>query len=260
MPDTETNPKLRLEDAQPFDYEGSTYILLRDPLELVDKNILVPQPLVPALTLCDGTRNIAALRGAMALRYGMFISPDRIQSFIDTLDEAYLLDNDRSRKARRQAQARFRKAPFRKPANAGLSYPDNPVELANLLQGYIDALDGSVQPVNGVRGIVSPHIDYERGGPVYAQVWAPAADAVRKADLAIIFGTDHFSEGFSFSLTRQTYATPFGLLPTALDIVDQVPRCVLTQFGVRGRTSAAALIHHHDPVARRIEEAAHFRR
>ena len=35
---------------------GQPCILLRDPLQLTDKTLLVPQPLAPALALCDGTR------------------------------------------------------------------------------------------------------------------------------------------------------------------------------------------------------------
>jgi MEMO1 family protein len=48
------------------------------------------------------------------------------------------------------------------------------------------------------------------------------AETVQQADLAIVFGTDHFSEGFPFSLTRQNYATPYGVLPTAVEIVDRL--------------------------------------
>lgn len=77
-----------------------------------------------------------------------------------------------------------------------------------------------------VRGIISPHIDYDRGGPIYAQVWSRAAASVRDADLAIIFGTDHFSEGHPITLTRQNYATPFGILPTDTALVDQLANVI----------------------------------
>jgi hypothetical protein len=70
-------------------------------------------------------------------------------------------------------------------------------------------------------GLLSPHIDYPRGGSVYAQVWDRAADAVSQADLVIMFGTDHFG-GDPFTLTRQSYATPYGILPTATAIVDRL--------------------------------------
>jgi hypothetical protein len=67
---------------------------------------------------------------------------------------------------------------------------------------------------------VSPHIDYERGGRVYAQVWRAAATAARQAELVILLGTDHNGADATLTLTRQSYATPWGILPTDVDLVD----------------------------------------
>jgi AmmeMemoRadiSam system protein B len=50
-----------------------------------------------------------------------------------------------------------------------------------------------------------------------------AAQVVRAADLVVIFGTDHYSEpGQLLTLTRQNYATPFGVLPTSREVVDAI--------------------------------------
>ncbi|RPJ50290.1 MAG: AmmeMemoRadiSam system protein B [Chloroflexi bacterium] len=230
------HPMLRLVDTQPIPYEGATYLMLRDPLGLTEKTLLVPQPMIPILMLCDGAHTPASIRSTLAIRYGLFLSIQRIEEFLATLDDALLLDNDHSRQARAAVQAEFRQAPFRLPANAGLTYPDDPQELRNLLQGYIDALDGTqAQPRDGtVRGIISPHIDFERGGPVYARVWNQAAESVQSADLAIIFGTDHFSEGHPITLTRQNYATPFGVLPTDTKIVDELADVVGVEAAYAG--------------------------
>lgn len=216
-------PKLRLVDTQTISYEGEKYLLLRDPLMLTDTTLLVPQPMIPALAMCDGTRSPETIRAALALRFGLFLTTERITEFLNVLDDALMLENERSYRARLAARLEFEQADYRPPASAGLSYPDDPQQLSALLQGYINALDGDARPLpEHVRGIISPHIDYERGGPVYAQVWSRAAQSVREADLAIIFGTDHFSEGYPFSLTRQNYATPFGVLPTERKIVDEL--------------------------------------
>ncbi len=226
------NPKLRLIDAKPVVYEGASYLVLRDPVGLTEKSLLIPQQYIPILALCDGTRNPAALRGALAIRYGIYLTRDRIEEFLTALDDALLLENARSRQAIEEARQSFRRAPFRPPASAGHAYPDNPAELADYLQGFLDAAAGP-DPGNRntaldgkIRGLVSPHIDFERGGPVYAQVWGQAVEAVQAADLAIIFGTDHYSEGRAFSLTRQNYATPFDVLPTDADIVDRLAQVI----------------------------------
>ncbi len=263
LPDS-IHPQLRLVDAQPITYEGETYLLLRDPLELTEKTLLVPQPYVPILALLDGSRNLATLRAALALRYGLFLTPQRIEEFVAALDDARLLDNEHSRQAIQEAQEHFRQAPFRTPASAGASYPENPQALSSYLQGFIDNLNGSTPTANGsVRGIISPHIDYQRGGPVYAQVWSQAGQAVREADLAIVFGTDHFSEGYPISLTRQNYATPYGTLPTAVSIVDELVEVVGEEAAFAGELhhrkehsiELAAVWMHHMRAGKPIEMA-----
>jgi AmmeMemoRadiSam system protein B len=80
-------------------------------------------------------------------------------------------------------------------------------------------------PDRDVRGLVSPHIDYERGGAVYAGVWRRAAASIREVELAIMFGTDHIGGG-KLTLTHQRYATPWGVLPTASRIVDDVVEAI----------------------------------
>jgi AmmeMemoRadiSam system protein B len=225
------NPKLRLVDAKPVSYEGASYLVLRDPLGLTDQTLLVPQQYVPVLALCDGARSPSTLRAALAIRYGIFLTKERIQEFLDALDKALLLENERSHRALAAARRSFRRAAFRPTASAGHSYPEDPAALAGYLQGFLDAAaampgNRSLDLDGKVRGLVSPHIDYERGGPVYAQVWGQAAGSARAADLAIIFGTDHYSEGLAFSLTRQNYATPFGVLPNDTTIVDRLAQAI----------------------------------
>jgi len=207
---------------------GQTRILLHDPLQLTDKTLLVPEPLAPVLVLCDGTREDAsALSASLAVRYGLRISPGVVEQLLTALDEALLLDNATFAQARDRALAEYRQAPFRSPINAGQSYPANVDELRRLLTGYLDAVDSTGDassvpslPPSKIGGLVSPHIDYVRGGPVYARVWKRAAEMVKAADLAVVLGTDHFGEDNQLTLTRQHYATPFGTLPTAREAVD----------------------------------------
>ena len=68
-------------------------------------------------------------------------------------------------------------------------------------------------------GLISPHIDYPRGWRTYARTWQLAADAVEEAELVILLGTDHGGGAGALTLTRQNYATPWGVLPTARRIL-----------------------------------------
>ena len=219
-------PRLRDVDAQPIASGGRQGILLRDPLQLTDRYVIVPQRLAPVLSLCDGTRDSSALRAALIVRFGVRVGLDVIDKILSALDEALLLDNDRFVRAREQVVAKYREAPFRPPTHAGRSYPADPDELRSFLQRYLDEVDDVPPAPAGGRGLVTPHIDYARGGPVYARVWRRGAEMVREADLAVVLGTDHFGGAGQITLTRQDYATPFGTLPTADDVVDALAQAL----------------------------------
>jgi AmmeMemoRadiSam system protein B len=106
----------------------------------------------------------------------------------------------------------------------GASFPTDPQRAAEHLQRFVNALPnaGSSASAPAIRGLISPHIDYQRGGPVYAEVWSKAARASREADLVVILGTDHQGSDGALTLTRQSYATPWGVLPTDIDVVDMI--------------------------------------
>jgi AmmeMemoRadiSam system protein B len=154
------------------------------------------------------------------IRAGLRLTNGEMSQLVDQLDKALLLHNERFLEACDAILAQYRTAPFRKSASAGATYPSDPDELAAMLDVFFDDI-AEVTPFDG-RGLVSPHIDYERGGSVYAHVWGRIADAAREAEVAVILGTDHNGGEGTLTLTRQHYATPYGLLPTATDIVDAV--------------------------------------
>ncbi len=227
-------PKLRAVDARPITHNGQPAVLLRDPLRLSERTIVVPQALSPALALFDGTRDANAVSAALAVRFGVRVPLGTVDRLLTALDDALLLDNARLAQAQQEALAAYRDAPHRPLSSAGESYPVDADQLRQQLQGYLDAVS-DVDPASGqVRGLVSPHIDYARGGAVYARVWKHAAQAVRDADLVLLLGTDHYSEGNLITLTRQHYATPFGLLPTAQGIVDQLAEAIGPQIAFAG--------------------------
>lgn len=230
-------PKLRAVNVRPYIQNGQPYYLLRDPLDLSEGSLLVPQYFGPILALCDGALEDArALGAALTTRYGMSIDAEMIGDLLSALDEAMLLENERTLEAVRHKRQAYRQLPFRTATLAGLSYPAEQRALAQLLDGYIEqtvpmwnrrsnGIDLARRNGHNGRapkpGIFSPHIDYLRGGTVYASAWKAVEDAVQSADLAILIGTDHYGDDL-FTLTRQNYATPYGMLPTNMDIVDDL--------------------------------------
>ncbi len=271
-------PKVRPLELRPFVDRGRPVIMLRDPLALSDKVAILPQALGPLLALMDGSRDVPALHASLLVRVGVRIAPEIIQRVVDQLDDALFLENDRFAEAFAESLHAYRTAPFRSLKLAGSGYPADRTALHRLLEDYLAGAsvngvgadtslpyseDASTQtPLESVAegerqrqivGLISPHIDYQRGGSVYAGVWGRAAAAVRDADLAVILGTDHAGSSGRITLTRQHYATPYGVLPTAVDSVDTIADAIGEEvafgeeFHHRGEHSielAAVWLHH----------------
>lgn len=216
-------PKLRDLDIRPIAHENFPYILLRDPQRLSDQQLIMPQPLATVLAFFDGRHAIDEVPEVYRHFYGIPIPGDVVRELAEALDAAFMLDNERSAERRAEALAEYHSAPFRPPALAGTGYPDDKKALWSLLQDYLEASDVAADPINwgAPIGLLSPHIDYPRGGRVYAHVWKRAAQAAREAELVILLGVDHYGAD-PFTLTRQNYATPYGVLPTEISIVDRL--------------------------------------
>lgn len=217
-------PRLRPLDVQRALRAGEPALALRDPLELAEGTLVLPEVLAPILALLDGTRDRPTILAELRLRHGLRAEPAQLDGLLDALDAACLLDNERAAAARAARLAAFRAADARPPSHAGAVYPEDPRALAAQLDGWLaGAARRGIEPLEAPRfpfGLLSPHIDYGRGGPVYAAVWRRAARAVAEADLAVILATDHGGDAGTVTLTRQSYATPLGRLPTETGVVD----------------------------------------
>ncbi len=218
------HPKLRTLDIRPIVYENHPYILLRDPQRLTDQQLFVPQPLAAVLTFFDGAHHIDEMPAAYRRAYQLDVPAEFVHDLAATLDEALMLENERFRTRRAEVLHEFRSAPFRTPALADAGYPADGKVLWSLLQKYLEesdtAADDAIDWTHPI-GVLSPHIDYARGAHVYAHVWKRAAQAARQADLVILLGTDHYGDDL-FTSTRQSYATPYGVLPTDTALVDRL--------------------------------------
>ena len=215
--------KIRTVRTQPSMQRGQKGVLLSDPLAISDKALFIPGTLALLLELMDGTRDVGTLRTGFELRTGIPLNHSTVEQLVSQLDEALFLENERFAEAYGVALKDYHTAFSRSPTLAGSCYPADANELSVFLQRYLDqAEDDGIEPPGDVKGLICPHIDYERGGPIYAKVWAKTQAAVKKAELVVILGTDHSEGEGSVTLTRQDYATPWGVIPTAQDVVDEL--------------------------------------
>ena len=218
-----SQPKVRPLISEWVMANGEVRLALRDPDELIEGTVLISAALAPVLELCDGEHSLAGLHAALSLRHGISLPIATLESLVNQLDAALLLESARAQAARDKARAAYRSLSFREPALAGVSYPADPAELSAMLDEFVASVD--VEPDSderAIRGLVSPHIDYDRGGAVYARTWDHARRDVQAAEVVVIFGTDHAGSPGALTPTRQHYATPWGTLPTDQDVIDRL--------------------------------------
>lgn len=170
----------------------------------------------------DGQRTLAEIRTEVMQAYpGVQVPLDALVGLASALDEALLLESPR-------LQAVF-EAPIRKPTCIG-SYSGDPVELREQVRQLFTAPGGPGlpelrrdQPGNSpdeLRAVLVPHMDYGRGNITYGHGFA---ELVRNtaATVFVIIATSHYSP-HRFTLTRQHFDTPLGLVETDQDYVNRL--------------------------------------
>jgi AmmeMemoRadiSam system protein B len=201
--------------------------VLRDP-EGVGRTVALPDGAALLALLMDGRHTLAEIQEAFAQRVGVRVERAEVEGVVRKLDDAYLLHGLRFERYRRRKLKEYTAAHIRPASHAGASYPDASDELREQLAGLIasDAGPGVTRrkatPRGQVlRGIVSPHIDLARGGPLYAWAYQRLAQE-SDADVFVIFGTAHQPMRQTFSVTRKDFATPLGLATTDQAFIDRL--------------------------------------
>jgi len=145
-----------------------------------------------------------------------------IEELIELLDKHLFLDSPRYSAAAERVRLEFLNLPQRPAFLAGLGYSAAPTALAaELEQLLVTSPALAIQPPqSSLLGVVSPHIDYRRGGACYGITWNQLR--AHSHDLYLLMGTSHQYSELMFHLTRKDFASPLGVLPTDRTFMEQV--------------------------------------
>jgi AmmeMemoRadiSam system protein B len=213
-------PALRSLKPYRYDGPGGPSVVFDDPLGFVDPQFAVPLPLYLGLIRhFDGSRTADAVLRDRAEVEGIALTPPELDALVERLDEACVLDGPTFA----EAVARFRAAGVRPAAMAGRCYPSSDRALRAQLGSFFSHADGAGWPRasevgprddrSPVRGILSPHIDFARGGHTYT--WAYRALLERcPAEVFVILGAAHQPCQRRFVLTYKDFETPLGVART----------------------------------------------
>ena len=229
QPNIPERPTLRLVEPMWLEHLGQRYLHLRDPMSLSDLTVMIPEVAAPLVTLLDGSRNLAEIRSALALRFGLTVTDRELASMIGQLDQALLIGNGEFRRARRRALAAYRETDYRPPSHIGAVYPESANALEAAINRWCDEASLSEpvsRPEGDLVGMLCPHIDYNRGHATYAELWRDTQPDLSEIELVVILGTDHYGGMGQLTPTVQNYATPYGMLETDKAIVDKLAAAI----------------------------------
>ncbi len=230
-------PKLRRDvNVFPLTVNGKVMICFQDSQNL-SEGMLIPHELFARIvSFFDGQHSIRDIQYEAMRKYGELVYTDRIQALVEQIDVALLLESPRFYEALERLKEEFKAKPIRPAIFSGKSYPANAAELKDQVQSYFLGPGGPgaierVKTERGLKGILAPHIDFQRGGLCYAFAYKAVGEAP-EADIYIVLGIAHApSEGY-FGLTLKDFETPYGSARTDKNFVKGLSRrCSQDLFG-----------------------------
>ena len=220
-------PKLRPIEIVPLGADQRLLFTLRDP-EGYGRSLNVPYGAAVAAMLMDGRRTLSEIQVEFESQTGVQAPLDKLEEIIRELDVAYLLAGERFDCYRREQVEGYLNDPVRPASHAGGAYAEEPEALRKELVAWFTCDDGpgALDPHtdDGDRrlgGIISPHIDPHRGGPLFGWAYKQIVERC-DADLFVIFGTAHNPMEELFCASRKDFDTPLGVVKTDQQFVDRL--------------------------------------
>lgn len=218
-------PKINPIDAFPVEHDGHRVICLRDPNHISDKVMLLSPETVFIISLFDGANSIEDIQNKCEEKFGERIPPEDLEQLITQLDDALFLDSEKFKAHNNKLIEDYHSSDIRTSSHAGLSYPAEVEELEGWFEKFFKEAQQSEPRVKSpgiLKGLISPHIDFTRGGHLYAKAYRELDDTCQ-AETYIIFGTSHYSEVDNpFILTRKGFETPLGISKTDSEFIDRI--------------------------------------
>ena len=215
----ETVPAVR-KDLQfiPVQQEGHQLIFIQDHLGLAQEGRPISFPLYRVMALLDGTSTISDLQmELMRQKGGTLVGKDEVKNLLVRLDESFLLDSERFKKARDQIVAAFASKKNRPCSHCGRAYPDNPTELKRMLDEILASQPPVPEPEGKIVALIAPHIDLSVGYQVYSSAYQMLNHMAPSR--VVLLGVGHNMVDDFFCLTEKDFETPQGIIKNEPSII-----------------------------------------
>ncbi|MGA7415618.1 MAG: AmmeMemoRadiSam system protein B [Bryobacteraceae bacterium] len=213
-------PRIRFNlDFMPSPDSTRPGLLIRDPYHYSDSTLLIPPILVECLECFDGVQTELDLRSELVRLTGEIQVGDIERQLFEALDQAGFLENDTYRSLRAAREAEFAAETVREAIFAGNAYPDDGVQLAELMMHRIGAARGN----DTVLAVAAPHASPDGGWETYRAAYQALPSKEVAADrVFVVLGTSHYGAPERFGLTRKPFVTPYGETRTERGLIDEL--------------------------------------
>ena len=222
-------PKMRTDvSVFPVTVDGNNMIFVQDSQRLSQGVFIPHQVFARLVSFFDGGHSIRDIQYEAMRQYGELVYTEQIEALIQDLDKALLLESPRFCETLDRLKEDFRKGDLRPAFFAGKSYPEGTDQLRGQLEAYfsesgIPGPTDEEEETEELRGILAPHIDFQRGGPCYARAYTLLRKAPR-ADVYIVLGIAHAPSETRFTVTAKDFETPFGIAQTDKEFVSTLSK------------------------------------
>ncbi|MDO4551307.1 MAG: AmmeMemoRadiSam system protein B [Planctomycetia bacterium] len=217
--------------------DGKMTFILEDP-EGFSPQLAIPTEMAILLTLFDGQHTQEEILTTFEELSGIKMEAKELAEIVEHFDQLYFLDSPRFAAFLKKEMDHFFQQENRPAMMAGGAYEKDPHMLRLQLENYIQipkkirTVENTPDPPykkKGIQALITPHIDPERGAASYG--WAyEALQKLNDSELFIILGTAHNPMRQPFTLTRKSFETPLGILPTDTDFIDKLHHLFLEKY------------------------------
>jgi AmmeMemoRadiSam system protein B len=218
-------PKLRPLSGRRVDHQGQAYVALEDSLGLFSGQVLIPlETFHHVIRHFDGRTSLVEIKSRLERETGRPTALADLKGLVEKLDRAMVLEGP----THLALVDQYARQGIRPTSHAGRSYPaDDSVLRQDLARFFEDPRGAGLPsepapgPAGPLRAILSPHIDFGRGGPVYSHAYRRLVEQ-SDADIFVILGVAHQYCRNRFALTRKDFQTPLGTARTNRAFVDHL--------------------------------------
>ncbi len=233
-------------EVMQIEYQNQPMVLLQDTEGFAEKPAIISIAAFLLVALADGKRTIKELQSLFMEKTGTMLQILEIYGMLQQLSDSHFLETSEVQEWRKQKFEEFRTSKVRKSVFIGRAYPEDRLQLAAMLGSFFQDKRGPEKPLSETSSIqkpplavVTPHIDFERGGPLYAWSYQSLSEC-QQPDVIIALGVAHASPNSPWVMTDKTFETIYGNIETDAELYQEIASALWYD------PKAEEIIHHNE--------------